>query len=428
MELGLEMYNWAKDIFPYNRSITGIGVRQTLNYFKNIFPELCIKGVKSGTKVFDWVVPEEWDISEGFIEDEFGNRIIDIKDNNLHVWSYSVSIDCWLNLAELKERVITIPENKDAIPYITTYYKRTWGFCMSQNQFEKLKKGKYHLVIKSKHFIGELNYGEIILKGKSEKEILISTYVCHPSMANNEISGPVVSLQLAKQLKKNIDRRYTYRILFIPETIGAISYLSINDNYKKLKKNVIAGFQVTCVGDNNNVSFMPSRMQNTLTDRVAIYVLETYVKKYKKYSFLERGSDERQWCSPGIDLPVVSLMRTKYHEYPEYHTSLDNLDYISPKGLKGGYDNILKCIDIIEKNDTYINNCLCEPQLSERGLYPTTSTKDSKHLVKDMMNLITYCDGKHDLMEISEKIGVDFFILYDFAKLLYRKDVISILT
>jgi aminopeptidase-like protein len=426
MKLGDEMYKWAVDLFPVNRSITGKGVRETLSYIRKIIPELEIKSINSGEKVFDWIVPDEWEIDEAYIENESGEKIIDFNKNNLHVVGYSEPIDKWVNLTELESHLHSVPEQPDAIPYITSYYDKYWGFCLTDNQRKSLLDIRYHVVIKSKLFKGVLNYGEVLLPGDLSQEILLSTYVCHPSMANNEISGPVVTTEIVKWLKNKINKRYTYRIVFIPETIGSIAYLSINDNYINLKKNVIAGFQITCVGDNREVSFIPSRNGKTLADNVTIYVLNNYIKKYKKYSYLDRGSDERQWCSPGIDLPIVSLIRSKYHEYPEYHTSLDDLTLISPEGLEGGFNNIVKCIEILELNYYYKYTIFCEPQLGKRNLYPKISTKKTKIIMKAMMNLLSYSDGQLSLLQIVEIIKEDFFVTSELAQLLVKEQLLQI--
>ena len=342
------MYNWASDLFPINRSITGKGVRDTLKYIKNILPDLKIHEIKSGTKIFDWEIPDEWNIDEAYIEDESGKKIVDFKENNLHVLNYSVPVDMYLNLDELDKHLYSIEDQPDLIPYVTSYYNRRWGFCLTHNKRKSLKNQKFHVVIKSQLNPGFLNYGEIIIPGKSSKEILLSTYVCHPSMANNEVSGPVVTTALAKYISEIKDRRYSYRIIFIPETIGAIAYLKYN--FEIMKRNIDAGFILTCVGDNRSYSFMPSRLGKTLTDRIALHIIKEFYPQTINYSFLERGSDERQFCTPLVDLPVVSLMRTKYGKYPEYHTSGDNMTLISEDGLLGGFEINQKCIKALEIN------------------------------------------------------------------------------
>jgi aminopeptidase-like protein len=402
-DIAVNMYNWAYDLFPLNRSITGQGVRDTLKYLKTILPELSSNNFTSGEKVFDWVIPDEWNVEEAFIKDENGKTILDFKINNLHLVGYSKAVDCWLTLDELNSYLYSLPEQPDAIPYITSYYKKKWGFCITHEQRLSLKDIKYHVVIKSNFFKGQLDYGELIVKGKNKKEVLFSTYICHPSMANNELSGVVVTTALANYVRSLKDLNYTYRFLFIPETIGSIAYLS--KNWKNMKENTLAGFVVTCVGDNNNYSFLPSRTGETYADKVAQYALNNYVKEYKNYSFLQRGSDERQYCSPLIDLPVVSIMRSKYGTFPEYHTSLDNLDFISVSGLKGSYDIYSKVIDLIENNKVYKPLIQCEPQLGKRGLYNISSNEDADTLV----NILAYLDGKLDLIDLCSIIKINFF-------------------
>jgi aminopeptidase-like protein len=397
------MYNWAKELFPICRSITGKGVRDTLEFIKNNYNQLNIISVPSGTKAFDWEVPFEWNINEAWIKNSNGETVIDFKNNNLHIIGYSEPKDSFMNLDELKNNIYTLEYMPNAIPYVTSYYNKKWGFCMTHNQFKNLSNDIYHVYINTTKTKGELNYGELYIKGESKQEILLSTYICHPSMANNEISGPVVVMQLIKWIYEN-KRKYSYRIVFIPETIGSIVFLS--KNLANLKNNVIAGFNITCVGDNRSFSFLPSRLENTLSDRAALHVLKYLAPDYIKYSWLDRGSDERQYCAPGIDLPIASIMRTKYGVYPEYHTSLDNLDLISPEGLNGGFEAIKSAIEAIEINCVPIIQTLGEPQLGKRGLYPNTSIKGSANEVRTMMNLISYCDGIYDLIEISNKINI----------------------
>ncbi len=402
---GTQIYNWACDLFPINRSITGPGVRQTLLYIKDLLPKLTIHEVPSGTVVFDWTVPDEWSIESAYIENEYGELIVDFDNTNLHVVAYSEPVDKWLKFEELDKHLFSLPEQPDAIPYISSFYKKNWGFCLTHNQRLSLAKmTRYHVVINSKLEKGSLTYGELIIPGKSEKEVLLSTYICHPSLGNNEISGIVVTMGLAHWLRDLSEREYTYRIIFIPETIGAIAYLSKNS--AEMKEKTIAGFVVTCVGDDRAYSFMPSRTGKTLADKIARFALENYLEKYDEYSFLERGSDERQYCSPLIDLPVVSVMRSKYGTYPEYHTSLDDLQLISPEGLGGAFDIICRCIEILEINHTYIVTRPCEPQLGKRGLYKLDSTKTGADTIN---NLLAYLDGKTDLVEISKIIRSDIF-------------------
>jgi aminopeptidase-like protein len=419
-----EMYAWAKDLFPINRSITGQGVRDTLNYLKKILPDLKVREVETGTQVFDWIIPNEWNVTEAFVEDEFGNRIIDFKNNNLHLVGYSVPIDEWMELEELDLHLYSIESQPECIPYVTSYYKERWGFCLSHNKRMDLREGKYHVVIRSKLEPGQLNYGELIIKGKTTEEILLSTYICHPSMANNELSGPVVTMALAKWIKDYSNRRFTYRIIFIPETIGAIAYLS--QHWKLMKKNTLSGFILTCVGDNLTYSLMPSRLGNTYTDKISKHICSHFLPKYVEYSFLERGSDERQYCSPLIDLPVVSIMRSKYGTYPQYHTSDDNMNFISPEGLEGGFEINRKCLEALELNFNYRSKTFGEPKMDRRGLRDTLGApRQFPDFTKNVMNFLVYADGA-SLLEISETIGLDIFKANEIAKLLLKENLIEI--
>lgn len=409
-ELGKQMHELCQELFPICRSITGDGFRESIAKIKKHIPELNIKEVPSGTKCFDWEIPHEWNIKDAYVIGPDGNKIIDFKRSNLHVVGYSVAINETVYLDELEEHLYSLPEQPDAIPYVTSYYKERWGFCISHAERMKLKEGAYKVVIDSTLEKGSLTYGEIILPGKSKEEIFISTYLCHPSMANNELSGPVVTTFLAKWLNSINDRKYTYRIIIIPETIGSITYLSLN--YRNMKNNIIAGFNVTCVGDDRTYSYLPSRQGDSLADKVAMHVLKHIYPEYLSYSYLDRGSDERQYCSPGIDLPVCTIMRSKYGCYPEYHTSLDDLNLVTPAGLYGGYNALRKSIECIEGNEYLKASVLCEPQLGRRGLYPTISTKGSGLDVRNMMNLLSYADGTKSILEIAEIINVPMWGLF----------------
>ena len=422
--IGNDIYQLARKLWPINRSITGEGVRETLRIISGHLPKLKIKSALSGTQAFDWTVPDEWHVSEAYIITPSGEKICDFSINNLHLVGYSVPFCGRMKLEELQKHLYSLPEQPNAIPYITSYYEERWGFCLTQEQRNVLADGEYEVVIDSRLFAGQLNYGELILPGESDQEIFLSTYICHPAMANNELSGLTVATYLAKWLSELKVRRYTYRFIFIPETIGSIIYLS--KNYIHLKKKVFAGFNISCVGDERSYSYLPSRNGNTISDKVAKHVLKWIDPDYKCWTWFDRGSDERQYCSPGIDLPIASILRTKYGQYPEYHTSLDNLDsVVTPKGLDGGYWALRKALEIIEKNKIYKVNILCKPQLGKRGLYPTLSTKKLGREVKTMMNLLSFCDGEHSILEISEKINVPVWDLYELVEKLILHDLIS---
>lgn len=424
--VGDELHAFARELFPICRSLTGDGVRETLRRIQEKLPEgvrLRLSEVPSGTRVFDWTIPDEWNIRAGYVLDPSGRKIIDFKKHALHVVGYSEPVDKTLTLEELQPHLHSLPAHPEAIPYVTSYYRRTWGFCLPHSQRRRLKKGRYRAVIDSTLAPGSMTYGELLLPGRSSKEVLLSTYVCHPWMGNNEVSGPVVTTFLARWLASLPERRLSYRIVFVPETIGAIAYIS--RNLAELKERVVAGYQITCVGDERAYTYLPSRSGRTLADRVAAHVIKHHAPGFKLSSWLDRGSDERQYCSPGVDLPVASLMRSKYGEYPEYHTSLDDLSLITPAGLGGAYELYVKCLRLLEANRRYRVTTLCEPQLGKRGLYPTLSTKDS--YTRDLWllcNVIDSCDGEKDLIDIAELLKVPADSVYPIIEKLKTAELI----
>ncbi len=421
--IGEEIHALATRLFPINRSLTGDGVRETLRILGEHLPGLTIHEVPSGTRVNDWVVPPEWNVREAYVLDPAGERIIDFKRHNLHLVGYSIPIRKKVSLAELQEHLYSLPDQPNAIPYITSYYKERWGFCVTHAQRQAItQEGEYTVVIDSDLRDGSLTYAELLIPGARDEEIFFSTYVCHPSMGDNELSGPTVTTFLAKWLLA-APRKFSYRIIFIPETIGSITYLS--RNLDEMKRRIVAGYNVTCVGDDRAWSYLPSRQEDSPADRAALHVLTHLHPDFIRYSYLDRGSDERQYCAPGVDLPVASVMRSKYGTYPEYHTSLDDLSLITPSGLQGSYEVLQKCVECLEADERLRVTVLGEPQLGKRGLYPTLSTKETAAQVRDMMNLIAYCDGTRSLLEIAEKIGAPMWKLIPIAERLKAEGLLE---
>ncbi|MEO1945689.1 MAG: DUF4910 domain-containing protein [Candidatus Thioglobus sp.] len=421
---GLQMIKWMKDMWGLPRSLTGHGTLKTLEYLKNINSELNIHSYKSGTKVFDWEVPDEWNIYDSYIEHESGKRFAEFSKNNLHVLGYSIPCDMNITLSELLPHVYTQIDQPEVIPYVTSYYNDNWGFCMSENDKKKLPEGKYHVVIDAKKGPGLLNLADLVIKGKSDKEIFFSTYVCHPSMANNELSGPVLSTALIQYIKSQYPNpEFTYRFVFIPETIGSITYLS--KNIDKLKEKVICGFNLSCVGDDRAYSHVESRDGNNLADN-ALQASLIGLDNMVKYSFLERGSDERQYCAPGVDLPLCGFSRTKYGKYPEYHTSADNFDVVTIDGLNGSFSVISSIIDAFEIGLFPKNIIKCEPQLGKRDLYPTISQKGNNTNLNTRMDVLAYADGNYNLFDISNKIRKNLKLVISEVMILEKHGLITL--
>lgn len=402
-EIGHKMFDLCDELFPINRSITGGGVRQTFDIIRKIIPEMKLYEVPTGTQAFDWEVPKEWNVTEAYLEGPDGERVVDFKDSNLHLLGYSVPVDEYLSLDELKEHLYSLEDQPEVFPYVTSFYKERWGFSLSQNQKDSLKEGTYHAVIKSTLENGSLTYGELIVPGETDEEIFISSYTCHPSMANNECSGPALLTYLARYVLDIPKRKYTYRFVLAPETIGALVYLS--RNLETLKSKVIAAFNLTCVGDDRTYSMVHSKYADTLSDKVLESVLKYHYPKYKDYSFIFRGSDERQYQAPGADIPMVVLCRSKFHVYPEYHTSADNMNIISPDGLAGSYDVMLQCIETLENNRKIRIKTIGEPKLGKYGLVPTMSSKETYQETLIIKDVCAYADGKNDILDLSKIIN-----------------------
>lgn len=417
--------NYFDRLWFLNRSLTGNANRETLKILSEIV-DLNISEIPSGTECFDWTVPPEWNAREAWIKDSKGNTILDFKNNNLHLLGYSEEFSGKLSLAELKEHLYSLPDQPDVIPYLTSYYKKRWGFCLSHKQLSELKDDTYEVFIDSElNENGSMTISDAVLKGNTDEEILLSTYICHPSMANNELSGPLVTAFIYRELKKLKNRRYTYRFIFVPETIGVITYLSIHG--KQIKEKLAAGYVITCIGDKGNFTYKKSRRGNSLADRAAELVLSQNENNYVIEDFFPTGSDERQYCSPGFNLPVGSLMRTRYGKYKEYHTSADNRDFISFEAMEHSVKTYLRIISVLEKNAVYENLLPdCEPQLGKRDLYPTLgSQKKTADFVNAVMWVLNLSDGTNDLIEISERSGMNFEIISGACDALLEKGLLS---
>jgi len=353
--------------------------------------------------VLDWIIPEEWNVFEAYISDTSGRKIVDFAKCNVHLMNYSTPINDVFSLDTLREHLHTDPVHRTAVPYVTSYYRRDWGFCLSAEQFTSLADGNYQVVIDSSLESGSLTYADFILPGESSAEVLITTYVCHPSLANNELSGPMVSLGLALWLQSLPHRHYTYRFVFAPETIGAITYIA--NNFEALRDNVVAGINLTCIGDDGDYSYLASRLGNTPLDRIAQRQVEQRPSP-AIYTYLDRGSDERHYGMPGVDVPIISLMRTKYGKYPEYHTHLDDLSVVTPTGLQGGLDFVRDCITELENSLYPTTTVLGEPQLGKRGLYHTQHARTVTDQVLLRTHILAYSDGQHSVKDLSQLLSV----------------------
>ncbi len=403
--VGNEMYALAAEMFAFCRSITGEGLRRTLRIVRGQVP-LQMHEVPSGSQVFDWTVPKEWNIYDAYIRNEQGERLVDFRKHNLHVVSYSLPVNRRMSLAQLRPHLFTLPEQPDWIPYRTSYYKETWGFCLSHRELEKLGEGEYDVCIDSTLEPGSLTIGEFYLPGESEDEVLISCHCCHPSLANDNLSGISLAVALAKRLSK-VTRRYSYRFLFLPGTIGAISWLALNE---ATTARIRHGLVLSCLGDSGGFTYKKSRRGNAEIDRAVVHVLNCSDEPHRVIEFFPYGYDERQYCSPGFDLAVGCLMRSQHGTFPEYHTSADNLTFIQPSSLGRSFTKLLEVVHVLEHNQFFINQKpKCEPRLGKYGLYGGMGGDrrgDFGELA--LLWVLNLSDGQHDLLAIAERSGIRF--------------------
>ncbi|HNP28741.1 MAG TPA: DUF4910 domain-containing protein [Nitrospirales bacterium] len=422
LQMGKEMHRLIADLYPICRSITGNGVRETLHLIGKHIP-VEIHEVPSGTKVFDWIVPKEWNIQDAYIKNARGERVVDFKKSNLHVVSYSQPIHATMTLEELKPHLHSLPGAPERIPYRTSYYKESWGFCLSHRKLMELTDKEYEVCIDSTMAEGHLTYGTCYLKGESDQEILISCHICHPSLCNDNLSGIALSMFLAKTLRLT-SLRYSYRFLFIPGTIGSITWLALHEGQvSKIK----AGIVVTGVGDSGAVTYKKSRQGNAEIDRAFNYVLKTSGQAHTIIDFFPYGYDERQYCSPGFNLPVGCFMRTPHGEYSEYHTSGDNLTFVQPKYLQESFTSCLEVLRLLERNKTFLSqNLQCEPQLGKRGLYRAIGG-ESEGAKREMAMLwvLNLSDGHYSVLEIAERSNMPFRIISEAAEMLAKHGLLK---
>jgi aminopeptidase-like protein len=422
---GEEMFHLVRRLYPICRSITGNGVRQTLKILHEYLP-LTVHEVPTDTPVFDWTIPKEWNIRDAYIKDSNGEKIVDFQKCNLHVLNYSVPVKKKVSLDELKAHIFTIPEHPDWIPYRTSYYKENWGFCLSHTQFSALSDDEYEVVIDSSLNDGHLTYGEYFVKGATDAEILISTHVCHPSLANDNLSSIALAVFLANHLNR-LAPRYSYRFLFTPGTIGSIAWLSLNEARTAQIKH---GLILACVGDSGHITYKRSRRGNAEIDRAVIQILKDADEPHEIVNFSPYGYDERQFCSPGFNLPVGCFMRTPHGRFPEYHTSADNLKFVQPQYLSDSFSKCSMVLQVLEENRTYLNmNPKCEPQLGKRGLYGAIGGS-TDHRLRElaMLWILSLSDGNHALLDIAEKSGLAFALIKDAADLLHKQNLLRELT
>ena len=416
-----EIYELISNLYPICRSITGDGIRKTLRILQQYIP-LNLYEVPTGTQVFDWTVPREWNIRDAYIKNSAGEKIVDFHKSNLHVLNYSTPIHTKMPLDDLKAHLFTLPDRPDWVPYRTSYYKENWGFCLSYNQFLELKDEEYEVYIDSSLEDGHLTYGEYYIKGQKEDEVLISCHACHPSLANDNLSGIALATFLAKHLSQ-MSPSLSYRFIFIPGTIGSITWLAQNETHVDKIKH---GLVLTCLGDTGKSHYKKSRRGDAEIDKAVIHVLKQSTQDYEIQEFSPYGYDERQFCSPGFNLPVGCFMRSPHGTYPQYHTSADNLDLVQTQALADSLAKILSVVQIIENNKKYFNqNPKCEPQLGKRGLYSAIGgLTDTKKTEMAMLWILNLSDGTNTLLDISEKSGLEFDLIKKTADTLREFDLL----
>lgn len=419
--LGAELHALIAELYPICRSITGDGVRETLRLLQRHI-DVSVHEVPTGTPVFDWTVPPEWNIRDAYVKNSRGERVIDFQKSNLHVVNYSVPVHEKMSLAALRPHLFTLPANPDWIPYRTSYYKKTWGFCLSHKQFLDLSEDEYEVCIDATLADGHLSYGEMYLPGETADEILISTHICHPSLANDNLSGIAVASFLAKHLAQS-ERRYSYRFLYIPGTIGAITWLCRNESGVSRIKH---GLVLAGVGDSGPLSYKKSRRGNTEIDQAAIHTLRHFAPETQVLDFSPYGYDERQYCSPGFNLAVGRLSRTPHGTFPEYHTSADNLSFVRPRSLAESFKACFAILSILERNRTYINTSpKCEPQLGARGLYRAIGGATDNTAELAMLWVLNLSDGSHSLLEIAERAHLTFDSIHQAAVVLHEHGLLK---
>lgn len=419
--IGEELHRFAAELYPICRSITGDGMRRTLASIQQRIP-LEIIEVATGTVVFDWTVPKEWNIRDAYIKSPDGKRVVDFQQCNLHVVSYSAPVRATMPLAELRPRLFTLPDRPDWIPYHTSYYNVDWGFCLSHNRVLALKEGDYEVVIDSVLEDGHLTYGECYLPGRSKDEILISCHACHPSLANDNLSGLVVATFLARMLTGQ-ERTYSYRFLFIPGTIGAITWLARN---REAAESIRHGLVLACLGDPGGFHYKKSRQGEAEIDQAVAHVLRHHTEGSEVLDFFPFGYDERQYCSPGFNLAVGCLMRSMGGSFPEYHTSADNLDFIRPLQLAGSLRVCSAVLDVLENNQCFFNrNPHGEPQLGRRNLYPPVGGGTLPPELRARLWVLNLSDGLHSLLDIAERSGIPFPEIRSAAEILRQRGVLS---